>query len=809
MSELLPNASWIRPHEPEVAGPGQRPAHVLATEFELGDDVRAASLGVTAHGLVEVFLNGRRVGGDELVPGFTSYRKRLQVFTYPVGERLRPGRNRIEVLLSDGWFRGRHGFERRADGFGAETALLLQLDVFDAADEHIAVVSDASWRSRPSHITRADLMDGQAVDFRLLGEHGDDADGNHGDRGASGHADSADAGAGIRPWHPVTLASGGLYDDRTRLVTPVAEPVRRVETLVPASVTRPRPATVMIDVGRNINGWMRLDDLGPRDTHLTLTHGEVLDADGLVSTENLRAFVFSTGERLPAGQVDEVISAGRDGDVFEPRHTTHGFRYVQVDGVPDGWDATGIRAVVVQSDLHAVGEFACSDERLNALHDIGRWSFRGNACDIPTDCPQRERSGFTGDWQVFVGTAALMYDVRRFSQKWLADLAADQWPDGRVPTVIPNPAGDGPSGVVFEDLSAGSAGWGDAAVLVPWELWRSYGDLEVLRRQLPSMLRWVHYAASAAAATRHPDRIAARPETAPWERYLWDSGFHFGEWLEPGVPPRPDPTVDHSIVATAFLHRSAHLSAASAELLGESDAAAECARIADGALDAWRREFVTAPGRLGLESQANYARGLAFGLFPPADRDVAAARLAELIVDNGGRLGTGFLSTGQLLPALADHGQADAAYRTLLSTGEPSWLGMLEHGATTVWEWWDGIDDDGTVRGSLNHYSKAAVLSFLSSHVAGIRLDGEPGADAAGYRRVRIAPLPGGGLDWARASLESPLGRLSSEWTLDDGRFRLEVEVPEGCTASIELPDGTRHAAASGRHVFEAELLGV
>jgi alpha-L-rhamnosidase len=787
VSELLPNASWIRPHEPVVAEPGRRPAHVLAAQFELGDDVRAGTLGVTAHGLVEVFLNGRRVGDDELVPGFTSYRKRLQVFTHPVGERLRPGRNRIEVLLSDGWFRGCHGFERRADGFGTETALLLQLDVVDAAGERTAVASDSSWRSRPSHITRADLMDGQAIDFRLLGERD-----------------------GVRPWHPVTLASGGLYDDRTRLVSPVGEPVRRVETLVPSSVTHPRPGTAVIDVGRNINGWMRLDDLGPRDTHLTLTHGEVVDADGLVSTENLRAFVFSTGERLRAGQVDEVISAGRDGDVFEPRHSTHGFRYVQVDGVPDVWDASGVRAVVVHTDLHAVGEFACSDERLNALHDIGRWSFRGNACDIPTDCPQRERSGFTGDWQVFVGTAALLYDVQRFSQKWLADLAADQWPDGRVPTVIPNPAGDGPSGVAFEDLSAGSAGWADAAVLVPWELWRSYGDLDVLRRQLPSMLRWVRYAASAAASTRHPNRAAARPEPAPWEQHLWDSGFHFGEWLEPGVPPRPDPTADHSIVATAFLHRAAHLTAASAQLLGEPGLASECVRIADGALDAWRREFLTAPGRLAIESQANYARGLAFGLFPPGDRDAAAARLAELITANGGHLGTGFLSTGQLLPALADHGQADAAYRTLLSTGEPSWLGMLEHGATTVWEWWDGIGDDGTVRGSLNHYSKAAVLSFLYTHVAGIRLDAEPGADAAGYRRVRIAPLPGGGLGWARASLETPLGRLTSEWTLDDaGRFRLEVEMPEGCTASIELPDGTRHPAASGRHVFESVLLGV
>lgn len=778
MTDRLDGAAWIRPHEPVVADAGARPAHVLGTGFELPADIRDATLEVTAHGLVEVFVNGHRVGDDELVPGFTAYRKRLQVFSYLVADVLRPGPNRVEVLLSDGWFRGRHGFERRPDGFGTETALLLRLDVVDADGTSTRVVTDADWRSRPSHVTRADLMDGQSVDFRLL----DDPDRAH--------------------WAPVAVASGALFDDRSRLVDATAPPVRRVETLAPASVTRPRPGTAVIDVGQEINGWMRLADLGPRGTHLTLTHGEVLDDDGLVSTENLRAFVFATGERLPAGQVDEVISAGRDGDVFEPRHTTHGFRYVQVDGVPDDWDAAGARAIVVHTDLRPVGAFACSDERLNRLHEVVRWSFRGNACDIPTDCPQRERSGFTGDWQVFVATAAVLYDVQDFSEKWLADLVADQWPDGRVPTVIPNPAGDGPSGVVFEDLSAGSAGWGDAAVLVPWEHWRLYGDLDLLRRHLPSMLAWVRYAAGAAASARHPDRVGARPVPDPHEEFLWDTGFHFGEWLEPGMPPIPDPSVDHGIVATAFLHRSARLTSAAAELVGDAGVAAECARIADGAGAAWRAEYVTAPGRLAQESQANYARGLAFDLFAPEQRAAAADHLAALVRLNDDHLGTGFLSTGQLLPALADHGHADAAYRILLATGVPSWLEMIERGATTVWEWWDGIDEAGHARGSLNHYSKGAVLSFLHSHVAGIRLDPVPDAATAGYRRVRIAPVPGGGVTWAEASLDTPLGRLASSWRIADGSFWLDVEVPPGSIATVELPDGERHEVGQGMHAF-------
>ena len=780
---LLDGALWIRPCEPADPGPGARPAYVLRLDVELPGDVAAATLAATAHGIIEVFLNGRRVGDEELVPGFTAYRKRLQVFEWDVAGCLHGGTNRVEVLLSDGWFRGRHGFERRADGFGTETALLLGLKGSSRSGVPFDVVSDATWRSAPSHILRADLMDGQTTDFRRL-----DGDG------------CVDG-----PWSPVMPATGALYDDRSRLVPSVSEPVRRIESLTPVSVTTPRPGTAVVDFGQNLNGWVRLTSLGPRDTRLVLTHGEVLAGSGLVSTENLRSFVFATGDLLPAGQIDEVISSGRPGETFEPRHTTHGFRYVQIDGLPGTLDPEDIRAVVVHTDLLPTGSFSCSDPALNALHTAGVWSFRGNACEIPTDCPQRERSGFTGDWQVFVGTAALLYDVQAFSDKWLADLAADQWADGRVPTITPNPAGDKPSGVFFEDLSAGSAGWGDAAVLVPWELWRAYGDEGILRRQLPSMQAWVDYAASSAASNRHPARAQLRPIPETWESFLWDSGFHFGEWLEPGVPPAPDPGADQSIVATAFLHRSASLLAASAEVLGDEGLEAKYRAIAEGAREAWQREFLTDQGILSIETQAHYARGLAFGLFPPAAREAAAGRLAELIEQNDGRLGTGFLSTGQLLPALADHGKAEEAYAVLQSRGAPSWLGMLDNGATTVWEWWDGINQ-GEVRGSLNHYSKAAVLSFLYTHVAGIRLNDQPTADEAAYRFVTIAPVLGGGLEWAQASLQTPHGLLSSAWRINDGDFVLDVQIPPGTRARVELPDHSVLEAEAGHRTFNVPL---
>ena len=775
MTDRLDGAAWIRPHEPVVAEAGARPAHVLGTGFELAGDIRDATLEVTAHGLVEVFVNGHRVGDDELVPGFTAYRKRLQVFSYPVADVLRPGPNRVEVLLSDGWFRGRHGFERRPDGFGTETALLLRLDVVDADGTSTRVVTDADWRSRPSHVTRADLMDGQSVDFRLLDD-----------------PDRAD-------WAPVTVASGALYDDRSRLVDATAPPVRRVETLAPASVTRPRPGTAVIDVGQEINGWMRLADLGPRDTHLTLTHGEVLDDDGLVSTENLRAFVFATGERLPAGQVDEVISAGRDGDVFEPRHTTHGFRYVQIDGVPDDWDAAGARAIVVHTDLRPVGAFACSDERLNRLHEVVRWSFRGNACDIPTDCPQRERSGFTGDWQVFVDTAALLYDVQGFSAKWLADLAADQWADGRVPTVIPNPAGDGPSGVVFEDLSAGSAGWGDAAVLVPWELWRLYGDLAVLRRRLPSMLAWVRYAAGAAASARHPDRA---PRARCRRRTRSSSGTRGSTSANGSSPAFRRSRIRRSITASS---RQPSCTGRRPRRRPLSSSATPTPRPS-------ARASPTAPARHGGRSTSRRPagwRGVAGELRPrprlravrprAARRRCRPSRRARAPERRPPRHGL-----PQHRPAAAGPRRPRARRRRVPHAARHR-RAVLARDARARCDHDVGVVGRGRRRRARPRFpeplQQGRSASFLYTHVVGIRLD--PGPDAAtpaiaacASRRCRAAASRGPRVprDPARPARVGVAARR--------GALPLEVEVPEGCTASIELPDGTRHVVGEGAHAF-------
>ncbi|HEY5788493.1 MAG TPA: family 78 glycoside hydrolase catalytic domain [Microlunatus sp.] len=776
----LAAATWIGPDEAETPPPGLRPAYLLRRSFRHDRQPgHRSQLMITAHGIAEAFLNGVRVGDDELTPGFSAYRKRLQVHRYDVTDLLLDGVNTVVVLLSDGWFRGRHGFQRHADGFGTRTGLLLAItEPAVAGGSHLA--SDEHWRFRRSHIQRADLMDGQSIDF-----------------GAYDPDWFTDAGSDDG-WSAVAAGTTITTLSPSRLVAAEGSPIRQVGEIVPAALHCPRPGTVVLDLGEDINGWLRLPDLGPAGTRLTLTHGEVLDSAGLVDTGNLRAFDFETKQLLDAGQRDEVISSGR-GEIFEPRHTTHGFRYVQIDGVPTGLDLSRARGIQVHTLLPRTGEFTCSDRRLEQLHEVVRRSLLTNACAVPTDCPQRERSGFTGDWQIFVGAAALLHDVAWFSRRWLRDLAADQWSDGRIPTIVPNPGGDQPSGIPFEDASAGSAGWGDAAVIVPWEMWRTYGDLDALREAYPAMRRWVDYSAQRASTERHPDRAAGRPQPAPHETYLLDTGFHFGEWLEPGVPPNPDPAVDHGIVATAYLHRSAVLTARTAQLLGHTHAARGYQRLAEAARAAWQAEYLL-EDRLTEDRQAHYVRALAFDLVPTSARARLAARLVDLITRADTRLATGFLSTGLLLPVLSDAGYDDVAFRLLVRTGFPSWLGMVEAGATTMWEWWDGVAADGTAKGSLNHYSKGAVASFLHTHLAGLRLPESPGPDEAGYRRVHIQPTPMAGLQHAHTRQLTRQGPIAVSWQLGDGGFHLDIDLPPTTSATVALPDGTTRELVGGSH---------
>ncbi|NUU21526.1 MAG: family 78 glycoside hydrolase catalytic domain, partial [Streptomycetaceae bacterium] len=633
-------AEWIEPAEDPVPPAGRRPAYLLRHAFTLDTAPAVARMYATAHGVYELYVNGTRVGDKELAPGYTAYRSRLMVQTHDVTDLLRAGANVIGAVLSDGWFRGQITSRLTPDAYGTRTALLAQLRAVAEDGTATVVGTGPGWQSARAETTVADLMAGQHTDFR---------------RAIPGWSEPGSSGG---TWDNAVVARGGLYERTDRLTTSPAPPVRGVQTLAPVAITTPKPGVQVVDFGQNISGRVRLADLGPRGTELTLTHGEALGPDGDVTLDHLFAEDEKSGRRGPE-QRDRVVSSGRAGEVFEPRHTTHGFRYVRVEGRPGTLAPGDIEAVAVHTDLVRTGWFRCSDERVNRLHEAAVWSFRGNACDIPTDCPQRERDGWTGDWQIFAPTAAFLYDVAGFSTKWLRDLAVDQLPDGRIPNVVPD-AGHLRRDEDLYNYIQGSSGWGDAAVIVPWETYLAYADTRVLAEQYDSMVRWLDFAADRARTGRFAARAEARPEPAAHEEFLWDSGFHYGEWCEPrGADDTPFYAQDPGPVATAYLCHSSRLMAKTARILGKADDADRYSRYADQVLAAWRAEFIGPDGGLTVDTQANHVRALAFGLVPDDLRVRTAARLVALIRAAGTHLGTGFLGTPYLLPVLADTGHLD------------------------------------------------------------------------------------------------------------------------------------------------------
>lgn len=776
---LLPStwtAAWIEPVDAPDTGDVHRPGYHLADEFEVSTAPVQATLHLTAHGLVEAFLNGERVGNDELVPGFTAYRSRLQVFSYDVTSQVRRGANALGLLLTDGWWRGQTTVARKTNRYGSTVAAFAELHLHYPDGSVQVVTTGPAWRWTTGHVLAADLMSGEHHDMtRQI-------------------PDWAVAGTDRSAWQPVRVADHGTGT----LTAPIGPRVRRLERLPAVSVREVAPGRHIVDFGRNSNGWVRVTDLGPRGTLLTLVHSEALSPDGDDVQNACHETAMMTDWGVPF-QTDVVVSAG-PGSVFEPRHSTKGFRYLRVDGHPGPLDPGAFTSVVVRNDLASVGGFQCSDDDLNRLHEAAEWSLLTNCCDIPTDCPTRERAGWTGDWQVFVSTAAYLRDVTGFSVKWLHDLAADQLSNGAVCNFIPEPADfSDPTTAWWRDLQ-GSAGWGDAVVHVPWQLYRSTGDAGILEAFFEPMRRWVDFAAASAASGRHANRVAARPVAASHEPYVWDTGFHFGEWNEPGAEEGQIDRIrvmDHGPTATAFLFRSSDELAQIAAVLGKQDEAILYEELAAKVKEAWQQEFVTPDGHLTVPTQANLVRALAFDLAPVALREQLMDDLVATVLAADTHLATGFLATPFLLPTLADNGRPDLAFALLTRRTFPSWLGMLDAGATTIWEGWDSLKPDGSVTSSLNHFSMGAVVSFLHRYVAGLNIV-EPG-----YRRFRVQPVPGAGVTQASTQHESPFGTIRVAWALADDVGTLNLTVPPGTQADVQLPDGTEQLIPSGHHVLE------
>ncbi|MFH8250166.1 family 78 glycoside hydrolase catalytic domain [Microbacterium sp. B2969] len=750
---LLDHSLWsarmVAPVLP-VPGEGGEPAALVRGEVAVAGDVVRARIRATAHGVMTLAVNGEPVGDDVLHPGWTSYDSRLRYRTWDVTDLVREGRNAIGVHLADGWYRGYLGFGGRRELYGDRTAALVQLEV-EHADGTLAVFgSDASWRSALGPVTRADLYMGETFDARRA------------------HLGWSKPGFDDTGWDAVEE----LSFDAFTLIAPDGPPVRRSQTLRPIGISTSPSGRTLVDFGQNLVGRLRVRVPAGRPGQIvTIRHAEVLEG-GELGTRPLRA----------ARATDEIVLSGGE-FVWEPEFTFHGFRYAEIDGWPGTLDADDLEAVVTHTDLRRTGWFEASDPLLTRLHENVVWGMRGNFLDVPTDCPQRdERLGWTGDLQVFAPSAAYLYDVSGMLTGWLADLAADQFPDGNVPVWVPwMPVDDG-----LPALSA-EAGWGDAATVVPWTLYERYGDEGILRRQWPSMVAWTN------AFARRAGEAIDFPE----------GGISFGDWLDSAAPDDQPwaARLPWQAVATAYLARTADVMSRTAGILGDQEATARYRSLFERAAARYRREYTTPSGRAAFPSQTAYALAIVFDLLDEDQKAHAGELLAAQVAADGYKVGSGFLGTPFVCDALASSGQAATAWRLLLQTECPSWLYAVTMGATTIWERWNSMLPDGSINPggmtSFNHYAFGAVADFLHRRVAGIA------PAAPGYRRLRIAPLPTPQLTWVRAAHDTPYGQASVAWTLDDGAFTLDVRVPAGTEAEIVLPDGSApFEVSSGTHRF-------
>ncbi|WP_435251426.1 family 78 glycoside hydrolase catalytic domain [Streptomyces tendae] len=754
---LLHPADWsARPVTPDSGdGPEDAlPVALLRRDFRVDGDVVSARLYTTAYGMYETEINGVRVGDEVLEPGWTSYRHRLRYRTHDVTALLRPGPNTIGALLGEGWYTGRLGWDGgRRHHYGRRRALLAQLEIHRTDGRTRTVTSDDHWRWNTGPLLRSELYDGETYDARR------ERDG----WSRPGH-DTHD-------WARVRE----LPAPTAQLTAPTGPPVRRTRTVpVQEVLTTPGGRTV-VDFGQNLVGRLRLRVTGPAGHTLTLRHAEALE-NGELALRPLRL----------AAATDTCVLRGTGApETYEPRFTFHGFRYAEIEGWPGTFDPAAVEAVVLHTDLERTGWFDSSDPLLNRLHENVVQSLCGNFVDIPTDCPQRdERLGWTGDIAVFAPTAAFLHECSGMLGGWLRDLAAEQLarPDRSVPLVVPDildpPAGDQPHAL-----------WGDAAVLVPWALYRDSGDLGLLRTQYPSMTAWVGLAAGLAEKGGG----------------LWRDPGQLGDWLDPAAPP-DDPAAartDAELVAAAHLIHSADLLARIADLLDEKDDADGHRTLAARLRAAFAREFVTPAGRLASDSQTAYALALCFGLLPEErQRRRAGERLAQLVRRAGFRIATGFAGTPLICDALTEAGHVRLAHRMLAERHCPSWLYPVTMGATTVWERWDSMLPDGSVNPgqmtSFNHYALGSVADWLHRRVAGLAA-GEPG-----WRRIRVSPCPGGTLTRAWAAHRTPYGRAEAGWRIEGTRLVVELLVPPGAVADIHLPGSddplTRGA---GRHVLD------
>jgi len=735
-------ADWISPDLKEKEE--DNPCPMLRKEFDLNGKINSARAYVTSLGLYEMEINGQRVGDARFTPGFTSFHKRLQYQTYDVTCCLREGRNAVGVFLADGWYRGHLWFKAKPNVFGSELALLAQIRVEYENGTIETIGTDTSWQCTTGPILSSDLYYGEVYDARQEIPGWSEPD------------------CGYDRWRRVKL----LEYSKAHLVCPTCGMAKVQEEIRPQRILRTPKGELVVDLGQNIAGIVRLAVEGESGREIALSYCEELTPAGNFTIEQLDLL----GHQKRAGrfyQIDRYVLKGEP-EVIEPRFTFHGFRYVKIEGYPGELDLGKISGLVIHSDMPVTGDFSCSSPLINQLQRNILWSQKGNFMDVPSDCPQREKMGWTGDIQIYAATACFLMDCSGFLAKWLEDLKADQRDDGLVPHIIPwlpDYPVYGPLGV------GGSSGWGDACIIVPWTLYQYYGDKGILNSMYDAMKKWIGF-------------IQRRSKG-----YLWSKGMHWGDWLEPGRKTYYYflPWAPKGYVATPFFAYSCHLLSKIAGVLGKHGDADYYGRLSEKVRAAYLKRYVKENGRMKPSRQGAYVLALAYDMVPEEMKPRLAARLAKMVKDNGNHLDTGFLSTPHLCQVLCDNGHSELAFELLNQDTIPSWLYEVYKGATTVWETWDCIKADGKLRKgmSFNHYAFGAVGSWLYRYIAGIMLD----EHNPGGKHFILSPHPGGGLAEARATHQSPHGEVRSTWELHDGRMTYSVTVPANSTATVCLPD--------------------
>lgn len=725
------------------------PATLVRTSFVISKPVAKARLYATAHGTYDVMINGQKVGDHLLAPGWTPYQHRILVDTHDVTHFLLDGENAFGALLADGWYRGKLGWEDKRNSYGDKTSFLgqIEIDYEDGTSEVIA--TGENFKTATGGVRFASLYDGCTLDM------------------TQAQVSWCKPGFDDSGWSPVVV-----HDFDKSVLEPLATAPVRVKAELPMQLTK-QADRVLLDAGQNIAGWVRLKVDGKRGDKIVVRHAEILEqsvAGGPRDRLHTRA--------LRTAKATDTYVLGKDGvQELEPKQTFHGFQFADVVGDVKVISAT---AIAITSDNTDRSTFKSSHKLLNKFISNVKWSQRDNFISIPTDCPQRdERMGWTGDAQAFIYAANTLVDDDAFMRSWLRDMTLEQREDGNIAIVVPNilDLQNGGPNMFTENATAG---WGDAATVIPWALYQSFGDLEILRTQLTTMRRWVDYFAGMRQGELFPPIM------------------QLGDWLDPDAPvdqPWAAKT-SSNFMANAYLAYSAKLLAKAESLVGEASEAEKYQAISDSVNGAIWRELAPA----AMTTTTGCSILLEFEIAPEAERERIAETLASIVRADGGRISTGFLGTPVILDALSRNGKISEAYLMLLREEPLSWLFPVTVGATTIWERWDAIAADGTISTgdmndnaaadpdqhsmiSFNHYAYGAVLDWVHRNVLGLELS------APGYQGVVVSPKPAYAIDGCKGSIETGYGKLAIEWQVDaQQNFAAALKVPFGVEAVLELP---------------------